>query len=181
MPVSHVSCSTRQESLHGLAFLADDPLIRIAHALALVRFRRVEAAQLRRHLADRLPIRSLNSKLGVLFNRHFDLGGYRIHDGMRIAQTHVYVIARHSGLETDALNLKFLDETFTDTADHIIDQGAAEAMQRFGPRVIAVAADYDLAVLYLEAGTMRQFPVELAFRPFNENLLAFDLDFHLGR
>ena len=93
----------------------------------------------------------------------------------------VHVVARHRSLEADALNLKLLNETFAHAADHVVHQGAAQAMQRFGVRVIALTADDDLAVLHLEAGAARQFPVELAFRPFNENLLAFDLHLHLGR
>ena len=63
----------------------------------------------------------------------------------------------------------------------LLGDNAVDSAYASDPRVIAVAADYDLAVLYLEAGTTWQFPVELAFRLFNENLLVFDLHFHLGR
>ena len=45
--------------LNGLAFLAVDVFADIAHTLALVRFRRIEAADLRGHLADHLPVRAL--------------------------------------------------------------------------------------------------------------------------
>jgi hypothetical protein len=56
------------------------------------------------------------------------------------------------GLETDALNLQLLDKTFGHALDHVVDERAAQAVQRLGLRVLAGAADDDVAALDLEAG-----------------------------
>ena len=52
----------------------------VAHALALVRLRRIEAAEFGGHLADDLLVRAFDGQLGVLLDRHFDLVGNRVID-----------------------------------------------------------------------------------------------------
>src|SRR5208283_4906284 len=152
-PVSHVSRLTPHTLLHSLAFLADHAFIGVADALALVGFGRVEATQFGGDLAHSLAVGPFDGE----------------------------VAARHRGLEADALNFELLDETLADAAHHVVDQRAAEPMERLGARVIALSGDNDLAVLDLEVGSARKLPVELAFRAFDENLLAFDLHLYFRR
>src|SRR5439155_7629485 len=59
----HVSRFTSYASLYRLAFLAHDPLIGVAHTLALVRFGRVKAAEFSSHLSHNLPVWAFNGEL----------------------------------------------------------------------------------------------------------------------
>ena len=59
--------------------------------------------------------------------------------------------------------------------------GFKAAVQGPGLRVIAIAADNNVAVRHLEGGAARQFPVELALRAFDKNFLSLHLHLHLGR
>jgi hypothetical protein len=69
------------------------------------------------------------------------------------------------GLETDALDFQLLDETFGHALDHVVDERAAQAVQRLGLRVLAVAADDNLAALNLEAGARGNSQSSLPFGP----------------
>ena len=51
---------------------------------------------------------------------------------MRIAQAQVHDLALDGGLETDALDLQLLHETFAHALDHVVDERAAQAVQRLG-------------------------------------------------
>src|SRR6185295_1060421 len=167
--------------LDCLAFLADDTFIAVAHALALIWLRRIEAADFRSHLSDYLSIRSFNRQLRVFLDRHLDLVGYRINHRMRIAEAEIHILALNGGFETDALDLQLLAETFAHATHHVIHQGAAESVQRLGLGIIALAADHDLAIVDLQACAPGQFPVQLAFWPLNLHLLALDLHLYFRR
>src|SRR5208282_5333923 len=56
----HGFCREPNFLLHCLALLALDVFARVAHALALVRFRRIEAAKFGGDLADKPPVRAFN-------------------------------------------------------------------------------------------------------------------------
>jgi hypothetical protein len=66
---------------------------------------------------------------------------------MRITERQVHDLALNGGLEADALDFELLDEAFGHALDHVVDERAAQAVQRLGLRVIALAADDDFAVL----------------------------------
>src|SRR5690348_18409961 len=100
---------------------------------------------------------------------------------MRITEVEVNGFSLDGGFEPDALDLELLDKSFTHAPDHVIDEGPAQTVQSFGLRIIALAADQYLAVLNFKRGAAWELPVELAFRPFNQNLLAFDFHLYLGR
>src|SRR6266700_189765 len=106
--------------LDGLAFLADDALIAVAHALALVRFRRVEATNLGSDLANDLAIWPFDGQLGVFLDRHLDLVGNGIINWVRVAKVQINGFALNGGFKTDALDFELLDETFAHSADHVI-------------------------------------------------------------
>src|SRR5208282_4533278 len=136
--------------LHSLAFLAPHFLVGVADSLALVRFGRVEAADFSRDLADHLLAGAFDGDLGVFLNRDLDLVWDRIIDGMGIAEGEVDVAALDDGLEADALDFELFDKAFADSLDHVIDDGAAQAVQGPGLGVLALAADDDAAAV--EAG-----------------------------
>src|SRR6266516_4284252 len=174
------SCNLCNSLLNGLAFLAHDAFVAVAHALAFVRFRRIEAANLGGNLSYDLPIRAFDGKFGVLLDCHFDLFGNIVNNRMRVSKAEVDGFTRNCGFKANALNLELLNKTFTYTPDHVVDQGAAEAVQRFGLSVISLTADDHVALINFQSGAVGQFPVELAFGAFDRDLLAFDFHFYFG-
>ena len=84
--------------------------------------------------------------------------GIGVIDRVRITEAQVDDLALDGGLETDALDLQLLDKTVAHALDHVVDQRAAQAVQRLGLRIVAVAADNDFAVLDLEAGALAAIP-----------------------
>ena len=48
---------------------------------------------------------------------------------MRVTEAQVQVLALDGGLETDALDFEFLDETFAHALDHVVEDRAAQAME----------------------------------------------------
>src|SRR6478736_661097 len=167
--------------LNGLAFFALDVFARITHTLALVRLRRVVGADFGSHFADQHLIRTFDGQFGVFFHRDLDLIRNGVVDRVRETEAQVHDLAGDGSLETDALNLKLLDEAVRDALDHVIDERAAQTMQRLSLRIFTSAADDDLVAFDLQAGALRQFPVELALRAFDVNFLPFDLDLDFGR
>src|SRR6185295_5420968 len=67
-----VSGLGRDMLLNGFAFLANDLLARVTDTLALVRFGRVIAADIRRHLSDKTFVDSFDLHLGILSHGDFD-------------------------------------------------------------------------------------------------------------
>src|SRR2546425_514623 len=103
MPLSK-ACLAASEPM----VLAPATFAGVMDALALVRFRRIESADLRSDLADNHLVRAFDGQLGVFLDRHFDLVGNVVIQRMRITERQVHNLARDGGLETDALNLEFL-------------------------------------------------------------------------
>src|SRR6185295_20079672 len=98
---------------------------------------------------------------------------------MGITEIQIDDVTLNRGLEPNALNFQLLDKTIGHALDHVMDERAAQTVQGLGLRVLTRAADYDLAVLDLQARAPRQFPVQFALRSFDMNFLTFDLHFHL--
>ena len=103
------------ELLDGLAFLAADLFAGITHAFALVRLRRVVAADIRGHLADQLSCRCLRCLI-LVFSVTVILMSLRNREKNRVrkAEVQVEVLALDGGLETDALDFEILGETLAD-------------------------------------------------------------------
>ena len=100
---------------------------------------------------------------------------------MREPKREAQLFSLDGGLETDALNLQFLDKTFGDALDHVVDEGAAQAVQGLGLGVVALAADQHVAALEAGRGAGGQLEIELALGAFDPDLLALDLHFDLRR
>src|SRR6186997_2729571 len=91
-----------------LAFLAEDKLVGIFHALALVGLRRTIAANLGGDLADALGIVAGNDDLGRL--RHGDGNAFRdrIDDVVAVAERELQVLALQCRAIADAGDLELL-------------------------------------------------------------------------
>ncbi len=57
---------------------------------------------------------------------------------MRIAQRQIDFVALHGGFEADALDFQFLDKPLADALDHVVEEGAAQAVQRLGLGILAL-------------------------------------------
>src|SRR5262249_52080012 len=69
-----------------LRFLEDDPLVRVADALALVGLGRAVGANLGSDLADELLVQPLDHDLGLRRRLDFHALRHRVHDGVREAE-----------------------------------------------------------------------------------------------
>ena len=79
------------------------------------------------------------------------------------------LLALDGGLEADALDFQLLDKAFADALDHIIDDGAAQAVQGPGLGVLALAADDDAAAVEFGGGAAGQVKIQLALGAFDED------------
>src|SRR6266540_4372991 len=156
-------------------------LVRVLHALALVRLRRVEAAQFGGDLADELFVGTFDGDLGVLLDDDFDLVGDVVLDGVRIAEVHRHDLAGYGGFEADAADLEPLAEAVDHALDHVVDERARQAVQRPGVRILALAGHQHSGALDLGGRAWGQIEIQLAPGTFDRNFAAADLDLHLRR
>src|SRR5580704_5944718 len=112
--------------LSGLTELLADDFAFVANAFALVRLGRAQSANFGCDLADALLIDAVNVHFVGAFDRDRDALRRIEHDGMRVAERQVQLLARLSGTITDALNLEALAESLADAFDHVRDERARE-------------------------------------------------------
>src|SRR5688572_21151027 len=115
-----------------LAFLAEDELAGIFHALALVGLRRTVAADLRGHLADLLLVDARNDDLGGLRRRHLDVVRDGVVDIVAVAERQAEILALCGRAIADAADLKALLESVGDARHDVLHQRPRHAPH--GPR-----------------------------------------------
>src|SRR5580765_360555 len=118
------SCSPLRVPSLLLAFLAEDELARVFHALALVGLRRPEAADFRGLLADQLLVSTGDGDLGRLRRRDRDALRDWIHHVVAQPDLELEVLALQRGAIADAVDLELLLVTLGDADDQIVDQRA---------------------------------------------------------
>src|ERR1700745_760850 len=133
-----------------LAFLAEDELARIAHALALVRLRRPEFPDLGRDLADLLLIDARHQDLGGLRTLHLDSLRNGIGDVVAIAKLELEVGALHRGSIADARDLESLGAALGHAGDKIGHKCPRHAPH--GARLLSVLAHRNLDAAFVELG-----------------------------
>src|SRR6185295_14783397 len=94
------------EELLLLALLQGDLLAGISHALALVRLRRTNGADLRAHLTDLLTVDALDDDFGLARCFHRDAIRNRKIHGVREAEREAQHLALHRGAVADAHELE---------------------------------------------------------------------------
>src|SRR5690242_20566444 len=114
-------------SLLLLAFLAEDVLAGVLHALALVRLGLAEGADLRRHLADLLAVDAGDHHLGRLRRRDRDAVRDRIDHVVAVAERDLQVLALHGGAVADAGDLELPLEALGHPGNQVRDQRARGA------------------------------------------------------
>src|SRR6202167_4365496 len=124
-----------------LAFLAEDELAGVFHALPLVRFGAAETADLRGDLAD-LPLVDAGDGDFRRFGRgDRHSGGNGIHDVVAIAERELEVLAGDRRLVADAIDLELLLESLGDAPDQVLHLGARRAPHGAGALVFAMRGD----------------------------------------
>src|SRR5262245_5293431 len=137
-------CSMGPASLL-LAFLAEDVLALIAHALALVGLRRAGRAQLGRELPDLLLVDTRNRDQLLLgaAHLHVDAGRHLVHHVVAEADLQLDgVLALHGRAKADAVDLQRLRVSLGDTLDQVGDLRARHAPH--GASLLAVLGEIDL-------------------------------------
>ena len=74
---------------------------------------------------------------------------------MGITQQQVDLVALDGGLEADALDFQLLDKALAHALDHVIDEGAAQAVQRLGLGILAVRLTMTLVAVQFGRGAAR--------------------------
>src|SRR5208337_2555738 len=141
-----------------LRFFQRNLLIRILHALALVRLRRPEGADLGRGLADALAIDPLHDDLGLARRVDAHPVRNRIVDQMRIPERQRERLGLHGGAVADADELELDLIALGHARDHVREMSArracdgVQALRRgFGLHFEALVVLHDLdAVLQLQ-------------------------------
>src|SRR3569623_1254190 len=118
--VRSLSLVMAQALLLLLPFLAEDVLAGVLHALALVRFRTAEAADLGRHLSDLLLVDAGDDDLGRLRRRDRNALRERIVDVVRVAELQVELLALNRRALTDAVDLELLFEALGHAIDQVV-------------------------------------------------------------
>jgi hypothetical protein len=158
--------------LDRFALFSDDVFVGVTDALALIRFRGIERAEFGGDFSDDLFIRAFDGDFGIFVDGDFDLIRERIHDRMGVPEIEGDRFALNRRFESDAVDLEFSDEPITDAFDHVIHEGAGEAVHGLGFGVLAVAGEFDLVILDRGRGS---------FGALDTDIAAFEFDLDLGR
>src|SRR5262249_49252884 len=118
-------------------------------------------------LADNFLVRSLDRDLGLIRHGDFDVSWNRKYDWVRETETQIQILPLHCSLETDAFDLQIFRKTFTDADDHIVNERARKAMQRFHAARFCAARERHVIVFHAASDMTRQLPAQLAFWPFD--------------
>src|SRR6267142_1309738 len=174
-------CCHRQLPLFLLAFLAEDELARILHALALVGLRLAKRPDLGRRLTDLLRIDAGDDDLGRLRHHDRDPLRNRIDDVVRIAELQLQILALQSGTIADAADLELALVALGDALDQLGHQGAIGPPH--GARLLGLIARIDAHTAALELGRHVAVQNELqgALRAFHLDGLALDIGGHARR
>src|SRR5580693_5037234 len=128
--------------LPSLPDLAPDLLALVADALALVRVGLAQLAYVGRDLTDQLLVDALDNQPGRGLDAERDAGRWVHHDRVAEAQRELQVRAPGLDPVADPDDLQRLAVTLGDPGDHVLHQGAGQAVQR--PHLALVVGPGDL-------------------------------------
>src|SRR5581483_9129029 len=158
-----------------LAFLAEDALVGIFDALALVGLRRPIFADFGCDLPDLLAIRARNHDLDRPRRGNRDALRDRIDNVMTIAERELQVLALHRGAVADPVDLEPALKSLADAGDQVRDQRARSAPLRAGALGVVARIDFDPAAFQLHGDVVRDDRRQRAFRAFEFHGLALDV------
>src|SRR5690606_3263748 len=171
----HGLWSPEAESRLGLlGFLADDVFAGVLDALALVRLRRAEAADLGGNLADLLPVGAADHDLGLRRGGDGDAFRRRVQHRVREAQRQVQVLALHGGTVTHADQLELALETLGHALDHVGHDRAQGSGQRH--QLDVAGRQGGDAVLDLDLDAFGLCDRQVALRALDADAVGLDVD-----
>src|SRR3954468_4282554 len=159
-----------------LTDLSPDVLALVADALALVRLRRANLADLGRGLADDLLVDAAHDDLGRHGHLELDALARLDLDGVRVADLQLEVGARHRRAVADTLDLEALLEALRDALDHVRDQRPRQAVQRAILPALGRARDRDHALVLRDLHALRDALAQLALRAGDGHAAGIDRD-----
>src|SRR5690606_5494449 len=162
------------EHLCLLGFLADDVFAGVLDALALVRLRRTEAADLGCNLADLLLVGAGDHDLGLGRGGDGDAFRGREQHRMREAQRQVQVLALHGGAVTHADQLELALEAFGNALDHVGHDRAQGSGQRH--QLDVVGRQGGDAVLDLDLDAFGLGDRQVALRALDADAIGLDVE-----
>src|SRR5215207_4120357 len=164
-----------------LAFLAEDELVRILHALALVGLGAAEVADLGGGLADLLLLDAGDDHLGRLRRHDRDPGRDRVFDVVAVAERELQHLAGDLRPIADAVDLELLLETLGDALDEVRELRAGHAPLRPGVLRLAARIDRDGAALHRHRDLLGHDEGQLALLALDLHRLAGNGRRHAGR
>src|SRR5262249_30983887 len=102
---------------------------RVADALLLVRIGLPQAPDVRRHLADELPIDTRDGDVRLLVDRDVDALRNVEHDRMRVAEREHHLLALQLRAVADADNVELALEALRDAGDGVCDEAPRESVE----------------------------------------------------
>src|SRR5699024_6334193 len=132
--------------LTSLSDLATDLLALVAHALALVRVGTAQLADVGGDLTDELLVDPLDREAGRVLDGEGDALRRLDDDGVAEPERELEVAALVLDAVTGAVDLELLLVPSGDTDDHVVDEAAAQAVQRAGLPLVVRARDLDALV-----------------------------------
>src|SRR5690606_24843131 len=113
-----------------LGFFEDDAFVGITHTLTLVGLRLAVSANLRSHLANDLLVCTLQNDFRLAGAFRFHTSGKLMNDVVGETELQLQRVTLDLGAETDANEVQTALETFADTGDHVVHQGAGRTRHR---------------------------------------------------
>src|SRR5512146_242587 len=179
--VRSISFVMAQALLFLLAFLTEDVLAGVFHALALVRLGRTVTADFRGHLADLLLVDAGDDDLGRLRRRDGDARRDRVVDVVREAELQAELLALHRRAITDAGDLELLFEALGHAIDQVAHQRAGGAPLRARALGLMARLDLDRTLVHGDDDVVVQHELKRAFRALHLDGLAFHVGSDAGR
>ena len=87
----------------------------------------------------------------------------------------------YSGLETDAVDLKFFDKPFVHAHHHVVDETSRKAVHGLGTFLVVLTGDDYLIVLQLGFGALGKVQLQFALGAFHRNRTATEIHLHGAR
>src|SRR4051812_27626624 len=161
-----------------LTDLSPDVLALVADALALVRLRRANLADLGGRLADLLLVGSAHGDLRRGRDLERDAGAGLDRHGMRVADLQLEVGALERGAVADALDLEALLEALRHALDHVRDQRPRQAVQRAILAALGRARHGEHALVLRDLHPLRDVLLERAERTRGRDAAGLEDDVH---
>src|SRR4051794_16887028 len=162
--------------LTGLSDLATDLLACVANALALVRVGLAQLADVGGDLADQLLVDALHREAGRVLDGKVDAVRSLDGDGVAVAEGELEVAAPGRDTVAGAVDLHLLLVALGDPEDHVVDEGAGQAVARARVALVVGSLDFEVALRELDRDRAWDGERELPLGALHEDVLALDGD-----